>query len=72
MWRKDWTRVSVQVPAPGKAQLKRGFVRDATTVAYRMKAFAYRWSLLLLVVAAFLVLFVGPVVLFGIGSTEPS
>jgi hypothetical protein len=35
-----------------------------------MKAFLYRWSLLLLVVAALVVVFVVPFVLFGIGSTE--
>lgn len=68
--RKDWTRVPAQVPVPGKAPLKRGFVCDATTVAHRMKAFVYRWWLLLLVVAALLVLFFVPFVLFGIGSTD--
>ena len=70
MRRKNWTRVPVQVPVPGKAQLRRGFVCDATTMAHRMKAFVYRWWLLLLVIPALLVLFVVPFVLFGIGSTE--
>jgi hypothetical protein len=39
-------------------------------MADRVRPFVQRWSLLLLVVAALFVLFVGPFVLFGIGSTE--